>query len=385
MSLQNTLIIAGDICPVSANFQAFLDGDPREVFDSELLRTLKSSAGWVGNLETPICQELSPIIKSGPALRAPKGTGRLLKKSGMTAACLANNHILDHGSPGYYSTIQELEENNILYFGAGIYAESARRYLLIELDGICIGLYACAEHEFTIAQRQSPGANGYDPQTLLDIQELSKRADITIVLYHGMHELYRYPSPQVKSRCHAIADSGADFIFCQHSHCIGCWEKYNKTSILYGQGDFCFTSGDTNPMRSDGLLALIDLSTNDLSFIPVVNDGKKVSFPNNAQKDSILTNFEKRSAEITSDSFIDESWASFCNNNAKSYCDQIISAFVPGKVFWIIRLLRKLFPKRFALDGDTRTANLLNLFQCEAHNTLMQTYLSNQLDVHNEQ
>lgn len=35
-----------------------------------------------------------------------------------------------------------------------------------------------------------------------------------------------------------MVDCGADMIICQHSHCIGSFEKYKQSGILYGQGNF---------------------------------------------------------------------------------------------------------------------------------------------------
>jgi len=55
-------------------------------------------------------------------------------------------------------------------------------------------VYTCAEHEFTIATENTPGANPFDPLESLDhIQELKSKCDFVLVLYHGEKAHYRYP------------------------------------------------------------------------------------------------------------------------------------------------------------------------------------------------
>lgn len=55
-------------------------------------------------------------------------------------------------------------------------------------------MYTCAEHEFTIATENTPGANPFDPLESLDhIQELKSKCDFVLVLYHGEKAHYRYP------------------------------------------------------------------------------------------------------------------------------------------------------------------------------------------------
>ena len=63
---------------------------------------------------------------------------------------LANNHIMDHGESGLYSTIELLKEHNIDYVGVGKSLSEAQKPYIIEKDGQRIGVYACAEHEFSI-------------------------------------------------------------------------------------------------------------------------------------------------------------------------------------------------------------------------------------------
>ena len=45
--------------------------------------------------------------------------------------------------------------------------EAAKPFIL-EREGIKVGFYPCAEHEFSIVTENSPGANPFDPMWSLD-------------------------------------------------------------------------------------------------------------------------------------------------------------------------------------------------------------------------
>lgn len=196
------------------------------------------------NLETPLTDIDSPIVKHGPALRAPVSTVAGIAELGINACSLANNHIMDHNTQGLLSTIKALTDNGIDCFGVGMDREEATRPYYFELKGITIGVFACAEHEFSIAALNSPGANPFDPlRSLDDIEQVKKDCDLLIVLYHGGKEYYRYPSPLLQQTCRRMVDKGADLVVCQHSHCIGCKEIYKDKTIVYGQGNFLFDCG----------------------------------------------------------------------------------------------------------------------------------------------
>src|SRR5699024_9531699 len=108
---------------------------------------------------------------------------------------LANNHILDHGEMGLNSTLNVLENNNIKYIGAGTNLSEASKPYIIKKNGINIGFYTCAEHEFSIATDKEAGANPFDPlETLYHIDKLKEKCDNLIVIYNGGIETYSYLS-----------------------------------------------------------------------------------------------------------------------------------------------------------------------------------------------
>ena len=183
------ILIGGDLVPTESNFDLFSSTNTAELFGDDLLEVLKQADFRVFNLEVPLTDHEAPIIKCGPNLMAPTSTINGIKQIQTDLLTLANNHILDQGEQGLYSTVRVLKENNINYVGAGSNLNEATQPYIWERDGTRVGIYACAEHEFSIATENSPGATPFDPLESPDhIQDLANKCNHLIVLYHGGKE-----------------------------------------------------------------------------------------------------------------------------------------------------------------------------------------------------
>ena len=366
------LLIGADIVPTSSNFEPFKSGDVRSLADASLLEKLKAADFRVFNLEVPLTDIVSPISKCGPNLIAPTETIAGIKALGVDLFTLANNHILDQGAQGLRSTCALLRENQIAYLGAGETLRDAAAPYILDCGEKKIGFYACAEHEFSIATDTTPGANPFDPLYTLDhIAALKAQCDYVIVLYHGGKEHYRYPSPGLQKNCRRLLEKGADFVICQHSHCIGCEEKYRGGTIVYGQGNFLFDHSDSEYWKTS---LLIELSSEGaIRYIPIVKDGEKVRCASGAEADQILSDFYARSEQIKSSDFVQESYAKFAKEMRTGY----LAALSPISKNIFFRVLNRLSGYRFGawyLSKKYTPAMRLairNFVECEAHRELL--------------
>jgi len=239
------LLIAGDLVPTQSNIELFKNADIKALLGEELLSLWRSADARIFNLEVPLTDQESPIDKCGPNLISPTEEIKGINALNPSLITLANNHILDQGEQGLFSTMDILTKNNIPFVGAGNNIFEASKPYIIKQDGFKIGIYTCAEHEFSIATEKTAGANPFDPLESLDhISDLKEKCDYVVVLYHGGKEHYRYPSPNLKKVCRKMVDKGANLIVCQHSHCIGCFEEYDNATIIYGQGNIIFNKQD---------------------------------------------------------------------------------------------------------------------------------------------
>src|SRR5690625_410926 len=170
------IIIGGDLVPTEVNISLFSNGDIKSLLGNELKKIWLSADFRVFNLEAPLTDVEEPIDKLGPNLISPTSTIKGINEMFPTLIALANNHILDHGSQGLFSTKDLLNNYNIPTIGAGRNLKEASKPYTIERENYKIGVYACAEHEFTIADEDFPGANPFDPLESLDhIQELNDK------------------------------------------------------------------------------------------------------------------------------------------------------------------------------------------------------------------
>lgn len=363
------ILIGGDLVPTKSNFALFNSANTAELLDDDLLDILRQAEFRVFNLEVPLTDQEAPIRKCGPNLIAPTSTINGIKVIQTDLMTLANNHILDQGEQGLYSTIKILQENHISYVGAGANLNEAAQPYIHESDGIRVGFYACAEHEFTIATEHSPGANPFDPLESLDhISELKDKCQYVIVLYHGGKEHYRYPSPYLQKVCRKIIDKGADLVVCQHSHCIGAFENYNEGTIVYGQGNFLFDHSDSEFWQTSLLLNVI-LTDGSMSveYIPIVKKGCGVRLADKQHSEEILHDFHERSRQVSDDDFIQQEYDEFAAQMLNGY----LTAFLGNNL--LIRVLNKLNGNKLGakLHSGESLVRLRNIVECEAHRELL--------------
>lgn len=214
----------------------------------ELIEIIQNADYRIFNLEVPLTDLEQPIPKCGPNLMAPTRCIAGYKAMNIDLLTLANNHILDQGQQGLKSKCEVLESAGIAYTGVGQTPKEAAKPYVFECDGKSIGVYAYAEHEFSIVTEYTAGANPIDLLETPDhIAALKAECDYVIVLYHGGKEYYRYPSPNLQKVCRKLVEKGADLVVCQHSHCIGCEEKIRVGVQLYmAKETSCLTIATTS-------------------------------------------------------------------------------------------------------------------------------------------
>ena len=89
---------------------------------------------FVFNLETTLCDKLTPIGKYGINLSARTSTVRAIKRMNPALICFANNHILDQGPEGLSETVNTLQSNGLNYIGAGMNITEAQKPGILEKD-----------------------------------------------------------------------------------------------------------------------------------------------------------------------------------------------------------------------------------------------------------
>lgn len=340
------ILIGADLVPTSTNRQMFAGAKTQELLGAPLKQLLDSASYRIFNLETPLADKETPIEKCGPCLRAETETAAGLKGFGVDFFTLANNHILDQGVEGLFSTMQVLDWAEIAYAGAGRTPEEAARAHVVTVEGIRLGIYCCAEHEFTIVSENSPGANPYDPLESFDhVRSLREQCDYLIVLYHGGKEYCRYPSPGVRKLCRKFVDFGADIVLCQHTHCIGCEEDYAGKKIVYGQGNFLFDHSEREEWQTS-LLVECEVAETGVAvrYHPLRKQGNTTRLAEAEDAKQIMEAFHARSRELLSDAVWKSRYAEFAQKSTEQLLLRVNGQLNRSLVF---RALSRLFGKTF--------------------------------------
>lgn len=372
------VIIGGDFVPTESNYALFKEEDVDSLVGEKIWSLLNKADFTAFNLEVPLTNQAHPIEKCGPNLIAPIYTIKGLRAINPHFFGIANNHILDQGEEGLKSTVDVLDRVSISHAGAGKNLTEAERPFLKEIKGIMVGIYCCAEHEFSIATESTCGANPFDPLESLDhVAKLKKQTDYVIVLYHGGKEHYRYPSPQLQKTCRKLIDKGADLVVCQHSHCIGAAEEWNGGTIVYGQGNFLFDHNDSEFWQTGLLIEVVlkkeaERTNAAIKYIPLRKNHEKVRMAEGSDAEQIKRKFKSRSDEIKDPAKVQEEYDLFARTMLHDYLFNI-----SGKKSLLFRALNKasgykLTEKviRNQFDLNTKEA-LLDYIDCEAHRELL--------------
>lgn len=368
-----SIIIGADLVPTASNQKLFSRGEVEELFGELLLKTLKEADYRIFNLETPLTDVAAPINKVGGALLAPTSTVTAMKKIGVDLFSLANNHIMDQGEQGLDSTCKTLKRAGISYVGVGRDIQTASKPHVFVVKGKKIGVYSCAEHEFSIATNKHCGANPVDFLDAPDhIVQLKKQCDYVIVLYHGGKEYYRYPSPILQKVCRKFVEKGANLVVCQHSHCIGSYEYYKDNMIIYGQGNFIFDDGDMDCLQT-GVLIKIDDDFK-ISFLPIHRTRNCIRMAIGDLAENILTQMSERSAEIIEPGVIENKYLAFAADYHNYYLKAMHGHTTKALLYRILNRVSGRKWEKWYLARQYKLMDqlcLLNYIECEAHRELL--------------
>jgi poly-gamma-glutamate synthesis protein (capsule biosynthesis protein) len=166
-----------------------------------------------------------------------------LVQANISLVNLANNHCLDFSEEGLKETIQTLESKKIKHVGAGENINQARKFEILEKNGIKIGVIGYTDNEPDwLATSEKPGTNyvkiGQIEQIEESIKLIRNQVDIVIVSIHWGPNRIERPEPAIIDFAHKIIDCGADIIHGHSAHIFHGIEIYKNKVILYGTGDF---------------------------------------------------------------------------------------------------------------------------------------------------
>ena len=142
------IVIAGDLLPSGKNIKLFQEGNAKSIFGEQICQLFLNADYSIINLEGALTYSVDMQLKVDPILKAPISAIKGIKKLGVKAVALANNHITDYCNKGYDDTIKTLEEAGIQYVGAGPNKNSIKKSLSINFGNRKICIYNVSETFF---------------------------------------------------------------------------------------------------------------------------------------------------------------------------------------------------------------------------------------------
>ncbi len=298
MSLE--IFIGAGVALSASNTEAFSSGTQSLLFNG-LNAAWKAADARLFSLETPLA-DASNCEVCDLASCAPVACASGIAALSPTAVSLCTEHIACCGAEGIYETRAALKARQVAFFGAGEDIDAADQPFFFVRHGVRVGVYAVCEQESASATEHRAGANPLDLVNLSDrIREIKTNCDRLIVLYHGGKEGYAYPTPMEQKVCRKIAECGASLVLSQGSHTVGCSERWNNTTIVYGQGSLISGTAQS------GLLVrytIGDYGADTVGFVPVIGSGNGAAIADETASAELMEGFQKRSLRVRVEGFV---------------------------------------------------------------------------------
>ncbi|MCZ4319927.1 CapA family protein [Aequorivita viscosa] len=366
------IFISGDFCPI--NRIDLIQSNSIELLDDTIKDILCQADLRITNLECPLTEHLTPIRKTGPALKADPKNIQLLINNTFNLVTLANNHIMDYGSRGIQDTMQLLKEHEIEYIGAGSINEDIDVIYKTKGD-FTVGIINVCENEWSTDENQGYKANGLSEICMFYcIKKVKENADKVIVIHHGGHEMYNLPSPRLKKTLRFFVDCGADVVINHHTHCIGGYETYKQSPIFYSLGNFVFDNPkQRNSIWNYGMAVTLECGKEGIKFqrhyFEQCNAEARVNLVD--EKD-LKYDIKELNNIISNDDQLEKKFKEFIQQKKKMY----LSYLEPSKSKYILALInRGLFPSFW---NKRKRYYLKNLITCESHCEVVKTLLKHE-------
>jgi len=193
-----------------------------------------------------------------------------LNYAGIDAVTLANNHIYDYLDDGLTETVETLDANGVVNFGAGINSYFAKKPAFVSRKGLAVALLGASDRTGQYNNYQPYLNAGFNKAGFAELTEFNiaeqiesaRNSDLIIFQMHSGREYSTAPhkidaldgdefydenyckpaKSDIAIRRFAI-DSGADAVICHHPHIAQGFEVYKGKLIAHSLGNFVFDMG----------------------------------------------------------------------------------------------------------------------------------------------
>ncbi|MCB2290386.1 CapA family protein [Clostridium sp. CS001] len=294
--MEASVVAVGDIIVHEDQLKAQLNANTGEYnFNNNFKYVkdhIKAADIALANLETTLAGE-NQKYTGYPRFNSPSSIVDAAKDCGFDVLSTVNNHTIDSGSLGVFSTITEIQKRNLKVVGTRK-SVGEKPYIIEDVKGIKVGIISYSYETPRKGKNKTLNAleipsdvvnllNTFSYEYIKEdlnkiktqIDEMkSQGAEAIIFIIHWGNEFERKPNVHQKSIASELCDYGVDVILGSHPHVIQpiefitSKETGKKSLVVYSMGNFISNQQyerTNNRYTEDGLIVNIQIRKNKTS------------------------------------------------------------------------------------------------------------------------
>ena len=223
-----------------------------------------------------LLKDKKPFILKADA----KKTLEVFKSIHLNYLVLANNHLKDYVDEGLTYTLQQLDEANLYYIGAGHNQKDAHNYFEIVFENKHYAIFngywhrdsAYLDYDFYALGSRSGVAclNGVLLEQMVRYKQAHPKHKIIVICHWGVD--FKPPTKEQIKLAGILTQAGADLIIGHGAHTIQPIQLINQKPVVLGIGNAVFNSDGEYEQHHSlpfGCIARIDLTKDLLRLYPI--------------------------------------------------------------------------------------------------------------------
>lgn len=199
---------------------------------------------------------------------------------------LANNHLKDYGDRGLTYTLQQLDQANISYIGAGVNQKDAHNYFQLSFENKRYAIFngywhrdtAYFDYDFYALGHKSGVAclNGVLLEQIGRYRLIHPEHKIIVICHWGVD--FKPITKEQSKLATILIQAGADLIIGHGAHTIQPVQIINQKPVVFGIGNAVFNSNGEYEKHNAlpfGCIARLDLSKDLLRLYPIYTNNLK--------------------------------------------------------------------------------------------------------------
>ena len=256
------------------------------------------------NLETTLTDSEHAVAKVFNFKATPEKV-KSLTIANIDVCNLANNHILDFSIEGLIETIQALDQADIAHVGAGMNIKDAAKPVIIEHNGIKIGIIGYTDNEpGWEAADDKPGTNYITIGDITTVKQqldtFKDKVDLVIASIHWGPNMREEPTQAFIDFAHAMIDAGVAIIHGHSAHIFQGIELYHNGLIMYDTGDLVDDYAvDPELLNDHSFLFLVTVNKDgikQIKLVPTLINNMQVNIATGSDYDWCITRMQQLSA-----------------------------------------------------------------------------------------